>query len=469
MTRFLIGLWLTCLCALAQDNGAGVLSTWEPRHLTTKAALVASYDPGNSSLSVSSPTGWAGGSLCNVLSNEVTAGTADLVQATAANQPWIGRADNCGNLLKQSDSYFVSTAWARNRINAAGANDTGATGAGSFANTARTTDPAGGNTADFLQEDNTVSNSHYMAQSVTLPAGAIRFGIAAKAAGRNYLRLFGFLGSDSLSAFYDIAAGTNGTASNGGAATGAAGSISSLGNSWYWIQLSGTMPAAGSIEFRMFICTNITTVGYDGDNTSGVYLWGASLTRSSWTAVTGTDAAHGYIATANTQIMPGLSGRPAIYFNGSSNYVKAAAFTLNQPTEIYSLVNPWTWTLNDTMFDGNTLASGQFYQSATAPKVRQTAGTITAEFTPATAMAAWRVYISTFDGASSSIQENTSAAVTADAGTGNMGGFSFGAAGTAGTTFWNGLLARSLICNKTNAPAEKNYLAWGLLKQGVLY
>lgn len=428
-----------------------MLGTWDPRNLSTKAGIVASYDPGNTGANVSNPVGWAAGSGVSALSNRVTTGTADLLQGTAANQSLLSRADNKGNLALQSEAF--NTTWTLTKCNAFGATDTGVLGAGSFANTARTTDPLGGNTADFIQEDATAATIHYIKQETGAHYTAdYTLSVYAKPSGRTWVR-FGEGNNANRMVYFDIANGVTGTV--GGLVL--ASSITASVNGWYLLSVTVNV---GAIQFLITGASGDNGWSYDGDNTSGLFLWGASLRPSTWDST--------YIPTTTVPIYAGLGGRQVAYFDGSAYRMATAAFTLNQPTSIYGLFEHLTWTLNDAVFDGNGLSSGKFYESATTPKLRGNAGTDMTEFVPPS-LGTWQVDNVVFDGASSRISTNSGAFVVSDANTSNMGGFTLGSAATAGTTYWNGLCGRVLICNKTNSAAEDGYLRWGLLKQASLY
>lgn len=460
----LLFLLLSCVGALAQGGAYCTMSTWEPRNLVTKAGLVASYDPGNTNAGVFNPANYAPGNGVSALSNRVTLGTADLLQTTAANQPLITRTDNAGNIFRNSEVF--QTTWALTRMNSFGATDTGATGAGSFANTSRTTDPLGGNTADYVQTDGTAALTHFVNQTPIIPAGIeLCFSLCAKADGITAVELN--MTGGAYGKGFILTNGTMVAVSGDTAPTSS--SITSLGSGWYLCNIVFTSEA-GTVA-RIYALTNSAgtyTHAFNGNNTDGLFIWGASLTRTSWTPVTGTSSSLGYVSTTTQSIFPGLSGRPVLYFNGAAFGMKTAAFTLNQPTSIYALLNHWTWTLNDCILDGNTLASGKFYESATSPNLRGNAGTDMTEFVPPP-LGTWQVDNIVFDGTSSRISTNAGAFVVSDANTGNMGGFTLGSAATAGTTYWNGLAARVLLCNKTNAAAEDSYMRWGLLKQATLY
>lgn len=474
INRLIIVAWLlaSTVCFGAFGGVQVFQGAPEPRNFHTHCGIVMDAWPAVNARVVSNPAGLAAGSGCSALSNRVQLGTADLLQGTAANQPLLSRSDNYGNMVKESEGLNLSP-WSLSGLNAFGADDSGGAGAGSFANTSRTTDPLGGNAAEFIQENNAASTTHFLFQTFgNIADRSMRMSVCAKAAGRSWmwLRLKQTGQSDSVNCWFDLAHGTNDAPTILVSGSNPAASMASLGSGWYLCGLSGKATITNGTELllAMYAGTNNSAYIYSGDNTSGLFLWGVSVGASSWVGVTGTDASHGYISTTLVPIFPGLSGRRVLWFDGSAYYMKSGAFTLNQPTEIYSLGMPWTWTINHAMFDGNTLNSGKLYQSATSPNIRYTAGTVGTEFVPPPA-GSWRSSTVVFDGANSRISTNNGAFAVSDAGAGNMGGFTLGAAGTVAGTFWNGLRAREIICNKTNDVGPGKFLRWPLLKQAELY
>lgn len=402
-------------------------------------------------------------------------GPPDLDQTTAANQPLISRTDNAGNLLKQSEAF--NTTWSRDHLNAFSSTDVNerSAGSGSFTNSAEYPDPAGGNSADFLQEDGTVTTTHSISQGLGTFTGSFSFSIWLRPVDRNYVRFYiagGSGGSDVIASFFNISAGTNMTATTGGGGLNAVSSVGNGGvavNGFYLCNLSGTLPNAGTTTVSIYFSATGASSTYSGDNTSGVLMWGASLTSSSWTPVTGTNAAQGYVSTTTVPIFPGVGGRSVLYFDGSAYRLQTPAATINQPASVYGLFNHWTWTANDAVFDGVNNSGGKLYQSATTPNIRFNAGTAGTELVPPP-LGTWQVDKVVFDGANSRIATNNGAYVVSDANTGTMGGVTLGSAGTAGTTYWNGLSARLLVTTgMTNASAEESYMTWGLEKQGGIH
>ena len=162
--------------------------------------------------------------------------------------------------------------------------------------------------------------------------------------------------------------------------------------------------------------TGITVTG------SGVSQWD-DATGLGHHLLQGTDAAR-----------PALQADGSILFNGTSHFLKTAAFTLNQPTTVVLVFKQVSWTGNDRVFDGVVDLSGVLYQGAATPQLWLYAGTGVASNSNLS-VGSVGVAQAVFSGAASLLQINNTTPTTGNAGAGNMGGFTLGAGGTAGTTF----------------------------------
>lgn len=438
--------------AAPQVSLLGNLTNWAK--LATNSALAipfsptlvhglwAWYDPGETATVTLNGTG--------VSELKDIYGTNHLYQATAANQPLISRADNKGNLLKQSEAF--NTTWVRSAINAFGATDTGAAGAGSFANTARTTDPLGGNTADFLQEDSATS-AHQVTQQPTIGSGTYTYSVFAKEAGRSWIVVEP---GGTAFAYFDIHNGATGTV------TSATATISSIGSGWYLCSVTASI-TAGATTFYVQTATGNNGHIYAGDNTSGIYVWGAALHLSSYVPVTGPTEALGYVATTSLPIYAGLNGRSVMNFDGVAHYLKSATNTLNQPTTIVGVFKNRIWTASRTFFDGYATGTGKLYQHTADPKIGLYAGADAGDNSNLTNNT-WSVISAIFNNSFSSLQVNTNTAVTGAAGTGNMSGFTLGADG-ANSNFGSIGAGPIFIYNRNLLPDEISYLVGGLKSQ----
>lgn len=120
--------------------------------------------------------------------------------------------------------------------------------------------------------------------------------------------------------------------------------------------------------------------------------------------------------------------RTGLYFDGSNDYLKTAAFALSQPETVYVVQNQVSWTSGDVFFDGNAANSGAILQTTSSPRISINAGSTVAENT-GYALKTSAVLRSVFNGASSALGVNRVAATTGNAGAANLTGITVGAGG----------------------------------------
>jgi hypothetical protein len=176
------------------------------------------------------------------------------------------------NLLVQSED--LSTTWTVNQLNT--------TGTPPYLNVE--TAPSGQTTADKIIA-NAASSTHQFRQSVTLVGGtAYTLSVYFKAAEQNFatFQVFGTSnGSANWVAFYRVAA----SAPSVGAFIGFSNiSIEDAGNGWRRCIANFTATASGTLNVRIGSATG-TSLGNDtfvGDNSSGIYAWGAQLEAGSF-------------------------------------------------------------------------------------------------------------------------------------------------------------------------------------------
>jgi hypothetical protein len=140
-------------------------------------------------------------------------------------------------------------------------------GATITSNTTATLDPTGYYGADKLVESST-NDQHVVFQSIS--GNNATFSFFAKAAGRDWVAVLSNNGSHS---FFNIANGTLGTIQSGSTAT-----ITSYGNGWYRCTLYNSHPSFGAAIYLAFANGNHV---YQGNGTSGAYIYGAQLEASS--------------------------------------------------------------------------------------------------------------------------------------------------------------------------------------------
>ena len=168
------------------------------------------------------------------------------------------------NLLSYSESFDVG--WTTSGLQPITAN--------------ATTAPNGQTTADYLQEDTSTGN-HYVRYVPSVTSGATyTFSVYAKKAERSAIQFdfsTGVFGSQSW-ANYDLDNGALGTTGTSGSA-----SITDVGGGWYLCTRTVTALSSGGVNFLIQISDSASAsrgASYTGDGTSGIYLWGASLTAT---------------------------------------------------------------------------------------------------------------------------------------------------------------------------------------------
>ncbi len=138
--------------------------------------------------------------------------------------------------------------------------------------------PDGTLTAEALIESE--ANAYHFvrtAQGIVPAATSISLSCYIKPNGRNCVRLSYYNGTNTLSYKFNVATGTLMTAPAGTPNAGS-GTITSAGNGWYRCTLTGSMTAPSTQHLTdIYSCTDSGMDLYDGDGTSGIYLWGAQL------------------------------------------------------------------------------------------------------------------------------------------------------------------------------------------------
>lgn len=137
-------------------------------------------------------------------------------------------------------------------------------------------------TADFLKEDATAGQNHYLFQAITKDAVSrtYTFSLYAKPNGRNWFLLGTY--NNALSAgvyrFFDVTNGVMGTASAIGSGwTLLSSSITAAANGFYRCSVTVQTDANTGIAPILQLASGDNVLIYNGDNVSGVYLWGAQV------------------------------------------------------------------------------------------------------------------------------------------------------------------------------------------------
>ena len=150
------------------------------------------------------------------------------------------------------------------------------------------TSPDGTNNACKLVED-TSDGSHafYNSNFSSLNGQSYTYSLFVKYNGRQWFRLWGQYGNSNFSAYFDIQNGLLGSKD-----IGMTSKIEDYGNGWYRISATATTDGTAS-RFRGYLAEADNDPFYQGDGTSGVYIWGAQAEQQSY--------ATSYIPTEGTQ------------------------------------------------------------------------------------------------------------------------------------------------------------------------
>jgi hypothetical protein len=191
------------------------------------------------------------------------------------------------NLVKYSEE-FDNAVWAKTRA-------TITANAG--------TAPDGTSTADKMIA-NTANNSHFIDQPITTPTSIpFSFSVFAKAGEYDFLQINNQ--ADNSIANFNLSDGTLGTIS------GYSASITDSGNGWYRCIATRTFSVSPSTH-RIALITSATAArleSFIGDDSSGVYIWGAQYELS--------DIATEYIPTTSSAVSVGMTDNvPRLDYSG---------------------------------------------------------------------------------------------------------------------------------------------------------
>lgn len=252
---------------------------------------------------------------------------------------WYTQDGNGENLLLQSET-FENAYWNK-------------ASAGTAVSSNSILAPNGTLTAETLSET-AVNGDHYvgLVSGLTLTNVPYTLSCYYKANQRTWAALSMYNGTNSLFAYFDLQNGVLGNVD-----AGATASIQSVGNGWYRCSMTRTMSTSINNFIGIGIATSNGVNLYLGVVGSGVYIWGAQLSQSSWL--------QGYQATTTSQVFrrdasqstaanqPRIvgggviereNGKASIFFDGVDDVLAmdAVAPLFNGediPLSVFSLVN----------------------------------------------------------------------------------------------------------------------------------
>ena len=133
--------------------------------------------------------------------------------------------------------------------------------------------PDGTNNAYKLVEDSN-NSTHRVYRPSNIPSGTSTISVYAKKSERNYVVLSN--SSDGTTVYYNLSTGVIDAQSVGWDYS----NIDELGNGWY--RCSATLTVSSSKTLSIYIAETSSSVSYQGDGTSGLYIYGAQVEQGSY-------------------------------------------------------------------------------------------------------------------------------------------------------------------------------------------
>jgi hypothetical protein len=139
------------------------------------------------------------------------------------------------------------------------------------------TSPSGAANAFKLVEDTSTGTHRIIRSSITVSNNStISNSIFVKKGGRDFVRLSSYDGTSGFYAYFDLNNGVIGTVGTDTTAT-----ITEMPNGWYKCTTTFTIVGT-NLLYELYACEIDNAVSYQGDGTSGIYIWGAQLEQQSY-------------------------------------------------------------------------------------------------------------------------------------------------------------------------------------------
>ena len=197
-------------------------------------------------------------------------GTDGLIKTAAANEPRFDHdpitGESLGFLIEEQrtnlftySEQFDNSAWSKTRTTVSANSITA---------------PDGTLTADKIIENVGSSQDYILDENVTSSVATYTYSFFAKAGERKHIRVSRSTGNQTTFTHYY-------TLEDSGTATGG-GNIESYANDWYRCYGQTEVTSAGNAGFALRLENSSTNSIYDGDGTSGFYIWGAQYEQGAF-------------------------------------------------------------------------------------------------------------------------------------------------------------------------------------------
>lgn len=164
---------------------------------------------------------------------------------------------------------------------------------------------------------------------------------------------------------------------------------------------------------------------------------------------------------------PTISAGGAL-FDGVNDYMKCAAFALAQPTTVYFVGQQVTWTISETIFDGDATNSMRVNQAITTPNFTQYSGGVAGANNGGWAVATNAVLSVVYSSSSGGSRVNKGTSVANTNGSAPANGFTLATIGAASSGYCNILVYAVLIYSTAHDTATQDrVIQWAGRKYGI--
>lgn len=214
-----------------------------------------------------------------------------------------------------------------------------------------------------------------------------------------------------------------------------------------WTQLGSPVVNAGTTSiFNNTTAVNVGDLNNGSSSFAGIIYRAQVLNGIGGTVVADFNPAlytSGTTFTASTGEVWTLNGgativnRTSVYFDGSDDYMKAAAFSLSQPVTDALIFQQVSWQSLDYIFTGNASADTYVRQATSTPNIVQGQGATVGTELSTLAVGQTGIVFSVFNGASGLLQLNRNASVAGANDTRAQNGICIGSRGDGAANFAN--------------------------------
>lgn len=158
-----------------------------------------------------------------------------------------------------------------------------------------------------------------------------------------------------------------------------------------------------------------------------------------------------------------------LYFDGSNDYLKTAAFSYVKPESVYFVGSQVSWVSGRSLFDGGAQNGGTTYQTGSSPALALYAGAGPVASVSDLPVGTLGIVTSVFNGASSQNRVNRGTIATGNAGTNDFNGFTVGTHGGGLTAGCSNILACEILLRAAaDATATQDaFILYGQIKWDI--